>query len=429
MLCTIEIENSLSYAEKTEFSMIARDGYKKYHNNDSPHLNPVIIKDDFLSVWQIASIYGPNSSGKTNFLKSITNIFENICGTKHKLVGTSFAYDSSCKKSPTKHRMSFVLQINGSDSEYTEFEYGYEIDSRNAVVLHEWLREREVGTSEFRSIYVRTEDAFEVRFSQSLRGEQREIVEEIESNVTKKALFIRGFADQEIEPLKSIYTWCTSVMESHPVFTDEGLKTQINKLTQTIKKNKAEIDPFRNFLIAIDNGIKDVFLDKKDVLMVEHNVTGNKDSEVDGIIPFSEESQGTQKMAGIYLQVKNVFENGGLLVIDELDSKIHSSIFLTYLANFHKPSNNKAQLIFSAHSLVALNKYDVHPDEVYFAGKNKDEVKDGKSKLTRFQPPEPNCKEHEMFSYSDLYEAGLLEPLPDDITFFSILDAEKNSES
>jgi hypothetical protein len=58
-------------------------------------------------------------------------------------------------------------------------------------------------------------------------------------------------------------------------------------------------------------------------------------------------------------------------MVDELDIKLHPLILRALVKYFHngKLNPDEAQIIFSAHNIVALNGQDMRTDEIYFVSK------------------------------------------------------------
>ena len=67
---------------------------------------------------------------------------------------------------------------------------------------------------------------------------------------------------------------------------------------------------------------------------------------------------------------------GGLVVIDELDAKLHPKLleFLISLYTNPKVNVNGAQLIFTSHDMYTLNSNVFRRDEIWFACKDKSEA-------------------------------------------------------
>ena len=86
----------------------------------------------------------------------------------------------------------------------------------------------------------------------------------------------------------------------------------------------------------------------------------------------SQESAGTNKVFNISGAIFDVLQQGGVLVVDELDSSLHPlmTMTITKLFNSKKDNPNNAQLIFTTHdtNLFTYGKY--RRDQIYFIEKD-----------------------------------------------------------
>ena len=86
------------------------------------------------------------------------------------------------------------------------------------------------------------------------------------------------------------------------------------------------------------------------------------------------ESEGTRKLTAILPIVILALKEGRLLVIDELDGKLHPKL-LRYLISLFKDkeiNRNGAQLIFTSHDVTTLKNTVFRRDEVWFAALTED---------------------------------------------------------
>ena len=66
--------------------------------------------------------------------------------------------------------------------------------------------------------------------------------------------------------------------------------------------------------------------------------------------------------------------NGGICIIDELDSRLHPKLLKFIIGLFKsKVNSNRAQLIFTSHDLVTMSNTVFRRDEILFAAKNEKE--------------------------------------------------------
>ena len=89
-------------------------------------------------------------------------------------------------------------------------------------------------------------------------------------------------------------------------------------------------------------------------------------------LPLNEESAGTLKMFALYPALQEVMETGGVLFVDELNSRLHPLLMRSFLINFLNPLINKnhAQIIFTSHDSWTLSNNLLRRDEIWFTEKD-----------------------------------------------------------
>ena len=121
---------------------------------------------------------------------------------------------------------------------------------------------------------------------------------------------------------------------------------------------------------------KDLSKDGHTTLKVEstHN-RYNKQGEIIGNEIFRtkrNESEGTQKMTDLLGVIFLTLWGGNLLVIDELDAKLHPLLTRAIVQLFTNPKINPhgAQLVFTTHDTNQLHLDYVRRDEIWFTEKS-----------------------------------------------------------
>ena len=86
----------------------------------------------------------------------------------------------------------------------------------------------------------------------------------------------------------------------------------------------------------------------------------------------SQESSGTNKMLDLAGMIFLNIWTGGIVIIDELDAKLHPLLTLSIIKLFQNPKLNKngAQLIFATHDTNILSRADLRRDQIYFVEKD-----------------------------------------------------------
>jgi uncharacterized protein len=86
-----------------------------------------------------------------------------------------------------------------------------------------------------------------------------------------------------------------------------------------------------------------------------------------------QESEGTQKVFALAGLLVDTLKDGKVLVIDELDARLHPLISLAIIQMFNskKTNSNKAQLIFMTHNTNLLSNKLFRRDQIWFTEKNR----------------------------------------------------------
>jgi AAA15 family ATPase/GTPase len=138
----------------------------------------------------------------------------------------------------------------------------------------------------------------------------------------------------------------------------EELKDALRGLNSYIKKTMKEEN-------------KEVFSD----VITYHKQFDNEGNFVKNV-EFSlqeDESSGTRKFFALIGQVIKTVDNGGVLFVDELDSKIHPNLVCKILAifNSNKLNPNNAQMVFNSHDTNLLSSGLFRRDQIWFVKKGK----------------------------------------------------------
>ena len=101
-------------------------------------------------------------------------------------------------------------------------------------------------------------------------------------------------------------------------------------------------------------------------MYTKHSVDGYETE-----LNLSDESSGTKKLFGLLPFIAASLLTGTVLIIDELDAKIHPVLLRHIIMMFNDMSINrhKAQLIFTSHDLSTMNSEVFRRDEIWFVAK------------------------------------------------------------
>lgn len=89
-------------------------------------------------------------------------------------------------------------------------------------------------------------------------------------------------------------------------------------------------------------------------------------------LPFQEESEGTRKIIAALPILLMALAQGRLVIIDELDAKLHPKLlrYVIFLFKDKKINQHGAQLLFTSHDMYTLKNTVFRRDEIWFAAEN-----------------------------------------------------------
>jgi AAA15 family ATPase/GTPase len=89
-------------------------------------------------------------------------------------------------------------------------------------------------------------------------------------------------------------------------------------------------------------------------------------------LPFSDESDGTKKLIAALPVLLLALQEGRLVIIDELDAKLHPKLLRYVISIFKNPKLNTkgAQLVFTSHDMTTMKNTVFRRDEIWFAAEN-----------------------------------------------------------
>ncbi len=375
MLIDFSVFNYRSIGDKQTLSLVPAPKQKDYMDN--------IFSHGAFSSLNAAALYGANASGKTNFLRAL-NLMELMVFNSSKIPSTAnLPYDP------------FLLR-EGYDSQPTEFEvtfiyndiryrYGFRYDSK--VIRNEWLYRKNIGREV--ALFLREGDTIDARVSFC---NKKTIVDAVIEATRDNALFLSQSDVFNIEEAKHVMAWFSSFVIINGLKTDR-LETQ----TVGLWKNPANRNEINKFLkeVAIDIESVDIrTIDDRGSQVAEkdHGPGGNgmtayniqslhrrydrEGRATDAMLSWDfekYESAGSLKILQMSCPVLLTLARGSILIIDEIEAKLHPVLTLNIIDMFLDARVNKkmAQLIFATHDTNLLSYARLRRDQIYFCEKNR----------------------------------------------------------
>ena len=146
-----------------------------------------------------------------------------------------------------------------------------------------------------------------------------------------------------------------------------------------LSENQALQRKTMNLLKTVDMAITDLVFDDRSLigknknvklLKLKHKTNTGREFE----LFFGEESHGTQAAFGLFLKIIPVLENGGIMVIDEIETNIHPHLIQKILSLFLDKKINKhnAQILFTTHQALLLK--ELTKTQIFVIEKNKENL-------------------------------------------------------
>lgn len=387
MVIQFSVENYLSFKDYTTLSMVAAKPFKEH---TATHL---ISAEEDLNLLKSAAIYGNNASGKSNLLEAIAFMKETVLTSfRDALLESSekrfplekFALSTQTEKAPSFFEMIFIW-------EGTKYRYGFEIDYDRIVA--EWLFHT---TGKETYLFKRDGQTIKVNKASFKEGVGKE--EDVKENVLflsllatlgkktasgiiewfKKVEFINvmdnlGHRYSTIQQLKSdpeFMNWTLDFMKYLEIAKISTIKEELPVEFEALNRFADQDDDLKNIL----SGFKNIHSKIPDVhQLVTYHRKYDKNNILIDTVPFNfekQESEGTKKLLYMLGPWYDAIRNNKILIVDEMDSKLHSGLSKRLIGFFNSKSKSEAQLICAVHDISILNKETFRRDQIWFVDKN-----------------------------------------------------------
>lgn len=386
MLIEFTVENYLSFKDETTFSMVADKSISKDLENNK-FLEPVSKKFELL---KSAVIYGANASGKSNLLKSLafmkqkvfTSFRDSLINNEENQDINNFKLSSSTENKPSTFEVIFIQNNK-------RYRYGFEID--NKKVCSEWL----FYVPEKRETNLFKREGNKFKINESFKEGKG-----LEEKTREDVLFLSLVAQFNGSISKEILDWFNKITYI------SGIEGRFNRSYSILKakQDPAFKEKLIHFLRKLDVGIEDINIMELSVEEQLKKLPNNIPNEIKNLIESfgtkgkslfatiqrnkydeqentkelvsfdieSMESDGTKKIIALLAYWFDILENSKILIIDELDSSLHSLLTIEMIKLFHSKSSNpkNAQLIFSLHDTTILSNEFFRRDQIWFIEKD-----------------------------------------------------------
>jgi len=381
MLIEFSVSNYRSIGENQVLSLIPSLNQKEYSDN-------IISKYNY-KILNAIGIYGNNASGKSNFLNAFELLDKLIyisarSSSTTKLPYKPFLLREGFENKPTKFEIVFIIENN---------RYRLGVEYNRKKILKEWLYRKVVGREVM--LYERENDNIDV--SSGFNGSPKLIDAAIEAT-RENSMFISTCDMLNIDEAKTIFSWFNKLVYINGVETEKEeittvnlwenesyrtkIKEYINLLNLNIKDLSIVIEDFdasklpQNLNEQLKNKlIKDLDGSQGFKTLTTHQIY-NKEGEIsEKSLRWAldeNESEGTKKAFHLSGPIIKTLLEGGILIIDETEAKMHPIMTINTINLFlnSKTNPNNAQIVFATHDTNILTYCKLRRDQINFIEKN-----------------------------------------------------------
>lgn len=326
-----------------------------------------------------AAVYGANASGKSNVIAALRFMTYYVYNSfsfgdtnqerKLRLAApkiTPFLFSAASRQEPSLFEVYYIEKENKT---FRTYNYGFTIDENG--VAEEWLNQVLRFGGDVKEIFYR-ERGSELSMP-GLTEHQRELVR---LSLNDETLIVSLGAKLRISRLKKVYDWFEGIHIANFGNATENL-AYAHVIPRGFTSEKKVQDDVVRFLSSFDPSIVGFRVEKQSQdadygesykIYTIHNTEDGGKIE----LPLNEESGGTLNMFALYPFLQETLESGGILVVDELNARLHPLLVRNLVISFTNPSVNvnHAQFIFTTQDVWQLSDGSLRRDEIWFTEKN-----------------------------------------------------------
>jgi len=380
MLIQFSVKNFMSFKEKAVLSLNP--------SVDTEHPENINNKNGYTAT-NLVAIYGANASGKTSLFKAMTVATNMIKNSNYMQVNqpilsiVPFKFDDNTVRKASEFEFIFIADDGN------RYVYGFSANMER--ITEEYLYQYK--TQKPTLIFERNEEEYEFKA-------QRQILEPLVRFNTPNKLFLATATNWNTECTMIPYKWLSEKLvtftdaqvlsnlslnlykgpqkDDYIKFTEDLLQSadiNISKINIEVKKTKIEIPVGLSVPPVSVNGQLTPTITAQEFEQIEvrtEHIIGEGSESSTYVLGLAEESLGTNQLFILGPFLKEAFEKGLTIVIDEIDKSLHTFI-VKYLINmFRNKDINKAgaQLIFTTHDTALLSLSTFRRDQIFFTEKN-----------------------------------------------------------
>lgn len=388
MLIEFSVGNYRSFKEPVTLSLVAAPLKSADLDLDRHNLYKASNK---LSLLKGTAIYGANASGKSNLIKALHFMQDFMVNSSRDGQSTDlipvepFQLSTATVDQPSFFELVFLL-------DQIQYRYGFEVTPQ--AVVKEWMYY--IPKTRETEIFYRDKD--------QINAIKRLDAQLLSSKTRKNALFLSVCAQFNVDLAERVIQFIRSSLKIISGLQDHSyMFYTLKQLSEGVYSSKIQ-----NLIRFLDLGFHDIQVHKstlslddlpsdmpdsfKSVLLetlegktglslhtIHHKYDTNGTLVTSEIFDLdAQESEGTKKMVALAGPLIETLEQGSILLVDELDARLHPllSQAIIKLFNSAQTNPNHAQLIFTTHDTNLLSHKLWRRDQIWFTEKQENGASD-----------------------------------------------------
>jgi energy-coupling factor transporter ATP-binding protein EcfA2 len=328
------------------------------------------------SILRMEAIYGANGSGKSNITQAIGFLQALVINSINHQPGDGI-FRNPHKLEPIDKPTTFSIQfVSGG----TRFAYGVSYTEKSVIeeYLYYWPNERKT------KLFIRDNEG--VSIAGIYKKDLKNALDVLKSN----RLFLSCAANfSNVKTIEAAFLFFKEEVVVYPGIQDIWLNYSLQTMLSDLNRKTS----FISFLQEIGSGIVDLSVQhetKKFELsefppempeplkqLFSMEPMEKFDSMVDYgqfLIELVSESNGIKKLFEIVCPIIEVLTSGKVLIMDEIETNLHTSIVRQIISLFKDAGNKKcAQLILTTHDSTLLDLSLFRRDQIWFTELRKED--------------------------------------------------------
>lgn len=371
MLIKFLFENFLSFKKTTIIDLEAASIRELPENTYAVTNTSVPFK-----ILKSAAIYGANASGKSNILKAFSFVRGLLLFQTDRLQNAKlepYKLDPDYENRPSLFEVTILI-------ENEKYRYGFALTDK--MVISEWLFVTEKRKEEL--LFKR--DGQEFLLDKRLKQESEGAIQMLTKIIRPDVLFLSHLGNFKSATAQNILNWFQKsilVLDANSqqllnytasllknTFYQRRISDIIHKSDLGFSSIEAEIKELAAKTGYVEGFIAALFEGELKEYRIRTRHSRYKNQKLTGHTFFDlreNESLGSQKFVILLGPLLRILKEGGIIWVDELDSRLHTNLLLAILRFFNSPINNPlgAQLLYTAHNSVILER-DLRRDQMIF---------------------------------------------------------------